>query len=120
MALASSTPVAEPHKKKKGPKGPNPLSVKKKKTKTDAPGPPLTTDKGKTKVSAIAVDGNETANVGEKRKRKEPSEIVEGHDRSDETGAAHEGGSGGRKRKRRRKTAASTATNEPAITISSS
>ncbi|KAK7058802.1 hypothetical protein VNI00_001426 [Paramarasmius palmivorus] len=75
-------------KKKKGPKGPNPLSVKKKKA------PEETT--GKTK-SAVRVKPLDDSNVhtGEKRKREDDAE---GADEAGE-GAA----SGGRKRKRKRK-----------------
>jgi U3 small nucleolar RNA-associated protein 23 len=71
LALVSSTATPEPpRKKKKGPKGPNPLSVKKKK-KIDA-----TTMKTKGKDKDMTsgsrkpvVHEDDKAQVGEKRKR---------------------------------------------------
>ncbi|KAJ7139831.1 Fcf1-domain-containing protein [Mycena epipterygia] len=61
-----STSTEPPRKKKKGPKGPNPLSVKKKKVESVAK--PAVKDKGKGKEKETPV---RDAVVGEKRKRDE-------------------------------------------------
>ncbi|KAJ7357068.1 PIN domain-like protein [Mycena albidolilacea] len=61
QSLAPSTSAEPPRKKKKGPKGPNPLSVKKKKVETK---PPVAKDKGKAKERPVP-----EAAAGEKRKR---------------------------------------------------
>ncbi|KAJ7042537.1 Fcf1-domain-containing protein [Mycena alexandri] len=60
-----STSAEPPRKKKKGPKGPNPLSVKKK--KVDSTPKPPAKDKGKEKEKPAV--GVRDAAVGEKRKR---------------------------------------------------
>ena len=78
---STSTPVDPPRKKKKGPKGPNPLSVKKKKPKADTSAPP---------------NSSETkAMVGEKRRRDD--------DGADNPVSQTEGAASTHKRKRRRK-----------------
>ncbi|PCH33571.1 Fcf1-domain-containing protein [Wolfiporia cocos MD-104 SS10] len=88
LAKLPSTAAAEPpKKKKKGPKGPNPLSVKKKKAKVDQP-------TSKEKKSSK----DEHVRVGEKRRRDEDTE--------EPKTPATEGS--GHKRKRRRKTHNST------------
>ncbi|KAH9944452.1 PIN domain-like protein [Epithele typhae] len=80
QALQSAAPApAEPPRKKKGPKGPNPLSVKKKKPKVDA--------------GTSSKPQSETNNAGEKRKRE-----VEGLD----DGEQHTEGSGHQRKRRRR------------------
>ena len=101
MASKPSTSKEEPPKKKhKGPKGPNPLSVKKKQKGTDA------ASKGK--------KPEEGAKAGEKRKRSQEDDgqaeggpakvdIITGGD-----GEADQ--SSGRKRKRKRKTGGAEAT----------
>ena len=89
LTSVASAPAEPPRKKKKGPKGPNPLSVKKKKPKPGATVP---------KQSADSV-----VQAGEKRKR---------HDVDDDS-TAHKLEGSGHKRKRRRKHAGqSVATND--------
>ncbi|CCM00948.1 uncharacterized protein FIBRA_02995 [Fibroporia radiculosa] len=83
-ALPSSVPAEQPRKKKKGPKGPNPLSVKKKIVKSD-PSSSLKRPR--------APKPNESE-VGSKRKRMEASEAVDNQRVTSESG---------HKRKRRRK-----------------
>lgn len=57
--LPTTAPTEPPRKKKKGPKGPNPLSVKKKKPKPEA------------SATAKKVQVESKADVGEKRKRED-------------------------------------------------
>jgi U3 small nucleolar RNA-associated protein 23 len=91
--LPSKAPIELP-KKRKGPKGPNPLSVKKKKPAENS----ATTSKGKGKQR----DPPHHA-VGEKRKRGVEEE-VESKDVSQPNTTEHDGNvQGGHKRKRRRK-----------------
>lgn len=80
---STSTIVEPPRKKKKGPKGPNPLSVKKKKSKPDQ------------SASAPRKSGSQEMEAGAKRKRDDVNEVGE-HPSVE--------GSNGHKRKRRRKT----------------
>ncbi|KAI0932297.1 hypothetical protein AcW2_000968 [Taiwanofungus camphoratus] len=87
-SLPAAAP-ADPPKKKKGPKGPNPLSVKKKKVKTDA-----SVLREKRTQQDQDQDGQLIA--GEKRKRDELSSTTSGHSPTEEAS--------GHKRKRRRKT----------------
>jgi len=96
MALAGASTVAEPvRKRKKGPKGPNPLSVKK---KIQAP---AIENKGKIKMKSVA-DGKEIS-VAEKRKRGAADESDDGEEQfSPEEGVPRQG-SKSRKRKRKRK-----------------
>jgi U3 small nucleolar RNA-associated protein 23 len=82
MALVSSTVPEPPRKKKTGPKGPNPLSVKKKK----ASATPAKKDEGKGRET----DGPSI--VWEKRKRDSPAHM---HDNGGETSQP-------RKRRRRK------------------
>jgi U3 small nucleolar RNA-associated protein 23 len=115
MALVgSSTSTETSRKKKKGPKGPNPLSVKKKKNVGSTP---ELSAKSKRKARekefendvTPAEDGMHTAKVGEKRKRGETSESLEGGEKNEEREDVqmHSGQNGvGKKRKRRRKMAA--------------
>ncbi|EIN13520.1 PIN domain-like protein [Punctularia strigosozonata HHB-11173 SS5] len=86
-------PEGPPRKKRKGPKGPNPLSVKKKKAKIEGEGANAKATKPKT--------AHEERHVGEKRKHAE-----DGDHRDDVPSRETEGE--GRKRKRRRKTAPTT------------
>ncbi|KAF5377531.1 hypothetical protein D9615_005249 [Tricholomella constricta] len=98
--VGPSTSTEPPRKKKKGPKGPNPLSVKKKKQPNETSAPKHN-GKGKTKSVDPAPTPSLTAKVGEKRKREddgsqndpdaEPSNII------------GEGGSQTTKKRRRRK-----------------
>ncbi|KAL1705042.1 Fcf1-domain-containing protein, partial [Schizophyllum commune] len=95
LASKPSTSKEEPPKKKhKGPKGPNPLSVKKKQKGTDA------ASKGK--------KPEEGAKAGEKRKRsqEDDAQAEGGHAKVDiiTGGEGETGQSSGRKRKRKRKT----------------
>ncbi|KAI0778105.1 PIN domain-like protein [Trametes elegans] len=83
--LPARAPTEPPRKKKKGPKGPNPLSVKKKKTQTES---------GKPVKSA------DSQASGEKRKREEETDANHSAQRSEGTG---------HKRKRRRKHGAGSA-----------
>ncbi|KAH7924860.1 Fcf1-domain-containing protein [Leucogyrophana mollusca] len=98
---------AEPTKrKKKGPKGPNPLSMKKKKV---APPEPSTTT-GQAKTAKVTRTADESP-TGSKRKRDSASD--DGHDwqadpRPDEAG--EDVVRTGKKRKRRRKTTSTVAT----------
>lgn len=87
--LQTTAPTEEPpRKKRKGPKGPNPLSVKKKKAVQPAASAP----------KAAPTKGNEKiSHTGEKRKRPE-------HDAAEPT-HLDEASKPGRKRKRRRKVA---------------
>lgn len=92
-ALPSKAPAELP-KKRKGPKGPNPLSVKKKKTAENS----VATSKGKGKQR---VPPQHT--VGEKRKR-DMEEEAGSKDVPQPNTAEHNGNvQGGHKRKRRRK-----------------
>jgi len=110
LALLPPKDIAEPlHKKKKGPKGPNPLSVKKKKTKPDEV-TPSTKEKGKEKAGAAGersrnVSSNEGDDIrgrsGGKRKRSEAEEQTGRLVASDALTSKE--GNGGHKRKRRRK-----------------
>lgn len=87
----TSEPSEPPRKKRKGPKGANPLSVKKKKAKTAEPLAKVrTTTAGPSSSRMEEAD----AQIGQKRKAKES----ETHSEVTEEG-------GVRKRKRRRKTA---------------
>ncbi|KIM85441.1 hypothetical protein PILCRDRAFT_817463 [Piloderma croceum F 1598] len=90
------------HRKKKGPKAPNPLSVKKKKAKVDEAGPFM---KGKGKAKAGINSATDGERVG-KRKRMDELERE-----SDDSGIMKSGG-GAHKRKRRRKR---TLTNSPQV-----
>jgi U3 small nucleolar RNA-associated protein 23 len=84
--LAAVAPPSEepPRKKRKGPKGPNPLSVKSKKT--------MPSEKAISKSASVRLTGK-VANTGEKRKHVADDEVEDG------------GRNTGHKRKRRRKTA---------------
>ncbi|OCH96485.1 Fcf1-domain-containing protein [Obba rivulosa] len=84
LSSTSAVPAAvEPsRKKRKGPKGPNPLSVKKKKTKSDQSAP------------AHRKTGDQEKQAGAKRRREDDDEV--GEPRSTEGGV-------GRTRKRRKK-----------------
>ncbi|KAI0053296.1 hypothetical protein FA95DRAFT_1579438 [Auriscalpium vulgare] len=84
---AGAPPPAEPLKKRKGPKGPNPLSVKKKKIAQDAP------EKRKASSHADSLGRKAISEVGLKRKREDES-----------SPATLPQAQGGHKRKRRRKT----------------
>ncbi|KAJ6604350.1 Fcf1-domain-containing protein [Mycena vulgaris] len=64
-------PSTEPPRKKKGPKGPNPLSMKKK--KVESASKPPAKDKGKAKEKEHPVSGVRAV-VGEKRKRDDADE----------------------------------------------
>ena len=88
LTSVTSAPAEPPRKKKKGPKGPNPLSVKKKKPKPGATVPKQS--------------GDSVAQAGEKRKR---------HDGDDDSATPKLEGSG-HKRKRRTKHAGQSATND--------
>lgn len=99
--LKAAAPVSEPaKKKKKGPKGPNPLSIKKKKGVE----PPATKDKskerGKGKLSGEVTKTVQSEKTGEKRKRQEEH----AHDGVRELAADDSTERSGPKRKRRRKT----------------
>lgn len=86
--LPAAAPAEPPKKKRKGPKGPNPLSVKKKKTAGETGAPPA-------KRSHPSNSDPTKDTVGSKRKQEEAD------DHRDEPGTAD--GSSGHKRKRRRK-----------------
>jgi U3 small nucleolar RNA-associated protein 23 len=106
MALISTTkPEEPPRKRKKGPKGPNPLSVKKKKV---TPESASAAKKNKGKEKAKTAQGPTVfgeVKVGEKRKREQVDPRTEElhHDHDDQTGSKSL--AGGHKRKRRRKAA---------------
>ncbi|KAJ7456696.1 Fcf1-domain-containing protein [Mycena latifolia] len=70
LTLAPPTSTEPPRKKKKGPKGPNPLSMKKKKVESVAK-PPAKKDKGKGKEKELPVRDVVT---GQKRKRDDTDE----------------------------------------------
>ncbi|KAF7339717.1 rRNA-processing protein utp23 [Mycena sanguinolenta] len=89
QSLAPSASTEPPRKKKKGPKGPNPLSVKKKKVESH---PPLAKDKKKVAV------------VGEKRKR-DDTDDKETETRDQQTADSQQQDEPRRKKKRRRKAA---------------
>jgi len=102
MAFVPTKLPAEPLRKKKGPKGPNPLSVKKKKPKVNEVASSRQ-QKGKErereKRPEVATKTPDEP-VGEKRKRAEVDGEQEGQEPSNEA-STNEGG--GHKRKRRRK-----------------
>ncbi|PPQ71750.1 hypothetical protein CVT26_007590 [Gymnopilus dilepis] len=96
LALVGNDPKPEqPPKKRKGPKGPNPLSVKKKKKPTEAPKP---RQEGKQPYNSATVD------VGSKRKAEDSGD--ESDDEQDEKTTS---GDAKRKRKRRRRKTQTTA-----------
>ncbi|KAG5644727.1 hypothetical protein DXG03_007856 [Asterophora parasitica] len=64
--VGSSTSTELPKKKKRGPKGPNPLSVKKKKPPTDTS---VSNDNAEGKAKSASTDPATLPKVGEKRKR---------------------------------------------------
>lgn len=99
MAFVPSKPLAELPRRKKGPKGPNPLSVKKKKLNPDDIAP-RKRQKGKEKVRGTETGAKVSDKfVGEKRKRSgDDNQGQEGH-----SGEATAMEGGGHKRKRRRK-----------------
>ncbi|KAI0815180.1 Fcf1-domain-containing protein [Irpex lacteus] len=94
--IASTSKVEEktPQKKRKGPKGPNPLSVKKK--KKDTPSAPSNVSK---RTGSVHVPEK----VGEKRKRADDP-VFDGHGAGEGATAL----TSGHKRKRRRKTTTSS------------
>lgn len=90
-----------PKKKKKGPKGPNPLSVKKKKVSETSQG----------RNSERSKPGHErSTKVGQKRKRDEEHDARISHPEEETRPGLEEGG--GHRRRRRRK----NATSEEAVT----
>jgi len=91
MALVGTSSSSEPPKKKKGPRGPNPLSVKKKKT-TEAPSH---NEKGKISVSRE----NQSVAAGQKRK----VEGDEGHDGAMDIVTAEQVTANSTRRKRKRR-----------------
>ncbi|KAF7339900.1 rRNA-processing protein utp23 [Mycena venus] len=99
QSLAPSTSAEPPRKKKKGPKGPNPLSVKKKKVESK---PPPAKDKGKAKEKPVA--GARDAVVGDKRKR-DDTDDKETAARDEQPGDPQQQDESRRKKKRRRKAA---------------
>jgi len=114
LAILPRKDNAEPlHKKKKAPKGPNPLSVKKKAKPGEAK--PSRKDQGKAKASLASErsrkvlsneDDDTPGRAGAKRKRLEAEEQT-GRPVTSDVGASKEE-NGGHKRKRRRKGAATT------------
>ncbi|KAI0094690.1 Fcf1-domain-containing protein [Irpex rosettiformis] len=103
LAHIASTSKAEegPPKKRKGPKGPNPLSMKKKKKET-----PSSLSKPRESVDTKQV----TQNVGEKRKRSDDG-VSNAHAHQEGMSTA----TGGHKRKRRRKTNAASAPSDASV-----
>lgn len=99
------TPAEPPRKKKKGPKAPNPLSVKKKKTKQDDTGSKLDKVKEKTRKTTKVYTGLDGERIGDKRKRIDEEEAVEPKLAQPSMDGSKEGT--GHKRKRRRKIAES-------------
>ncbi|KAJ6519534.1 PIN domain-like protein [Mycena sanguinolenta] len=91
-SLAPSTSTEPPRKKKKGPKGPNPLSVKKKKVESQPP----------------SAKGKKDAAVGEKRKREDVDDM-DTETRGQPPAGSQQQDEQRRKKKRRRKVA------EPAV-----
>ncbi|KAJ7786007.1 Fcf1-domain-containing protein [Mycena metata] len=104
QVLAGPSTSTEPPRKKKGPKGPNPLSVKKK--KVDSTPKPPAKDKGKGKEKPTV--GVRDAAVGEKRKRDEIDDREKVASSEQQVGDAQQD-EPKRKKKRRRKAVDSTA-----------
>jgi len=104
MALISTAkPEEPPRKRRKGPKGPNPLSMKKKKV-TPESASAAKKDKGKEKAkTAQASTVFAETKVGEKRKREQVDRRMEELDHGDDDHAVSKHIAGGHKRKRRRK-----------------
>ncbi|TFY66193.1 hypothetical protein EVG20_g4900 [Dentipellis fragilis] len=110
---AAAPAPPEPPKKRKGPKGPNPLSVKKKKKVADQQPATKSKDKDKGKAKAtpkvIQSPAETNAVVGEKRKRGNDDEPVDG-------GREEKDAHSGRKRRRKRKgTTAAEPSDPPSI-----
>ncbi|KII93495.1 hypothetical protein PLICRDRAFT_171239 [Plicaturopsis crispa FD-325 SS-3] len=113
-SVPSQSTTEPPRKKKKGPKGPNPLSVKKKKTVAQAPTAKETKSKGKEKEvlgkGAGEAKTKTPQKAGDKRKREsDPADDGDTRNVGGEKGSEADGGGpntegGGHKRKRRRKT----------------
>jgi U3 small nucleolar RNA-associated protein 23 len=113
IALRPSTSAEPARKKKKGPKGPNPLSVKKKKVDTGSK--PPTKDKGKGQEKEPPVSNVRKPVVGEKRKRDDADES--GEPEQKQFGDAQNEESKGRKKKRKRK---NTTAQVPAVAVDTS
>ncbi|KAJ7919141.1 PIN domain-like protein [Mycena leptocephala] len=96
QTLTPASTSTEPRKKKKGPKGPNPLSVKKKKVDPIVKLPAKDKGKGREKPVSTVRD----AVVGEKRKREDKERVKEEEQPTDSQQDESR-----RKKKRRRKAA---------------
>ncbi|EAU92890.2 hypothetical protein CC1G_03677 [Coprinopsis cinerea okayama7 len=92
--VQATAPKEEPKKKKKGPKGPNPLSVKKKKTQ---PTPP------KAKTSDNGKNSSKGAELGKRKREEDDDHDDVGGDHAGTTDGAGTTGEAKKKRKRRRK-----------------
>lgn len=123
-ALLASTSTEPTHKKKRGPKGPNPLSVMKKKKPSNPPHLPAKThdtsrEKGKGKSTGTLKDGEtgekhaERSAVTGKRKRSEDESSTKGERSADPEDTDVVANASGTSRKRRRKRKASDSLSTP-------
>lgn len=114
LALVGTSAISEPaHKKRKGPKGPNPLSIKKKKTEgfsgSSGKGKGKEKEKTPSQLSKSHGDGREKVQVGQKRSREvlgNEEDAIGTRTEDDVEGTTTP--QRGRKRKRRRKAASTT------------
>ncbi|KAF9499821.1 hypothetical protein BDN71DRAFT_1441418 [Pleurotus eryngii] len=105
---SSKQPQSEPPRRKQGPKGPNPLSMKKRKAaptklvpKRDLDGGALGKGKQRSTTNAGAVNGSDGEQHRGVEKRKRPSDSIDSNEDGPDVRSSN-----GRKRKRRRKSPA--------------